>query len=173
MHFQRMRIIALSAIFCGALTSTNAPAATLRMIIQSPPEVGGKCLDVPNHQFAPGMRLQMWNCNNSVAQTFSYDDTNQQLTIGNLCVESWGRGDPQDAVGIGACNGQANQHWKMVASGNYYQIIGINGQCLTLRFAVKDNGRSVAYDGLQRQQGATALGSARGPAGRCVGQRLG
>ena len=94
-------------------------------------------------QFVPGMRLQMWDCNNSAAQTFSYDDTNQQLTIGNLCVESWGRGDPQDAVGLGSCNGGANQHWRMVASKDYYQIIGINNRCLELRYGLKDNGAAL------------------------------
>jgi len=110
------------------------------MVIQSHPDVGARCIDVPHGQIVRGMHLQMWNCNNGAAQTFSYDDTNQQLTIGNLCVESWGRGDPQDAVGLGSCNGGANQHWKMVASKDYYQIIGINNRCLELRYGVKDNG---------------------------------
>jgi hypothetical protein len=143
MQFRRIWNVGLSTLLCAALTSTIAPAATLRMVIQSHPEVGGKCLDVPNHQFVPGMRLQMWDCNNTVAQTFSYDDTNQQLTIGNLCVESWMRGDPGDAVGLGSCNGGANQHWKMVASKDYYQIIGNNGQCLGIRAILKDNGASL------------------------------
>jgi hypothetical protein len=142
-HFQRMRMIAFSAICCAALTSTNAPAATLRMVIQSHPDVGGKCLDIPFGQFVRGMRVQMWDCNNGTAQTFSYDDTNQQLTIGNLCVELWGRGDPQDPVGLGSCNGGANQHWKMVASKDYYQIVGVNGLCLGVRYAVKDNGTAL------------------------------
>jgi hypothetical protein len=135
--------IAVFVLAFAALMPALAPAVTLRMVIQSPPEVGGKCLDVPNYQFVPGMRLQMWNCNNSVAQTFSYDDTNQQLTIGNLCVESWMRGDPGDAVGLGSCNGGANQHWRMVASKDYYQIIGNNGQCLGIRAILKDNGASL------------------------------
>jgi len=139
-HFQRIPIISFATICCAALTSTISPAATLRMVIQSPPEVGGKCLDVPNNQLVPGIRLQMWDCNNTIAQTFTYDETSQQLTIGNLCVESWGRGDPGDAVGLGSCNGQANQRWKMLASKDYYQIIGINNRCLALRYAVKDNG---------------------------------
>jgi hypothetical protein len=115
---RRTRIIAFSTAFCAALTSTNIPAATYRMVIQSPPDVGGRCIDVPNSQFVRGMRVQLWDCNKTIAQTFSYDDTNQQLMIGDLCVESWGRGDPQDGVGLGSCSGQANQHWKMTASGN-------------------------------------------------------
>jgi hypothetical protein len=142
-HFHCVRMFALLAIFCAALTSTNAPGATLRMVIQSHPDVGGKCLDVPNGKFLPGMRVQMWDCINTVGQIFSYDDTSQQLMIGNLCVESWGGGYLQDAVGIGACNGGVNQHWRMVASKDYYQIIGINNSCLTLRNAVRDNGAAL------------------------------
>ncbi len=117
-----------------------ASAATYRMLIQSHHDVGGKCLDVPFGQFARGMRVQMWECNNGSGQTFSYDETSQQLTIGNLCVESWGRGDPMDAVGLGSCNGGAKQQWKVVASKDYYQIVGVNGLCLGVRYAMKDNG---------------------------------
>jgi hypothetical protein len=139
MQFCRILNVGLSTLLCAALTSTIAPAATLRMVIQSHPDVGGKCLSVPNRQFVEGMHLHMFDCHNTPAQIFVYDEQSQQLTIGNLCVESWGRGDPQDAVGLGSCSGQANQHWKMVASGNYYQIIGINNRCLEVRYGVKDN----------------------------------
>ena len=143
MQFRRLRNLALSAILSAILAPDMASASTYRMVIQSHPDVGGKCLDVPNHQFVREMRVQIWDCNNTVAQTFSYDETSQQLTIGNLCVESWGRGDPQDAVGLGSCSGQANQHWKMVASKDYYQIVGVNGLCLGVRYAMKDNGASL------------------------------
>ena len=143
MQFQHLRHVALWIILYVALASNVAAAATYRMVIQSHPGVGGKCIDVPYGQFVRGMRVQMWDCNNinnAMAQAFSYDEARQQLTIGNLCVESWGRGDPQDAVGLGSCNGQANQRWKMVASNEYYQIIGINNRCLEVRYGVKENG---------------------------------
>jgi len=51
--------------------------------------------------------------------------------------KSGGLGDPQDAVGLGACNGGANQHWRMVVSKDYYQIIGINNRSLELRHAAR------------------------------------
>jgi hypothetical protein len=73
---------------------------------------------------------QMWNCNDTPAQIFVYDDQSQTLTIGAICVESWGRGDSQDAVGLGPSNGGAKQHWRAAASSIYYQIIGVNGPCL-------------------------------------------
>jgi hypothetical protein len=74
------------------------------------------------------------------AQAFLYDEQNQQLKIGNLCMESWGRGDPQDAVGLGACSGAINQRWKAVPSGQYQQIIGAKGLCLETRNGASDNG---------------------------------
>src|SRR5271170_492719 len=103
-------------ILGAALAPVTASATTYRMVIQVSPDVGGKCLDVPNAQFVAGMRLQTWDCDSGKSQIFVYDDQGQTLKIGTLCVEIWGRGDPQDAVGLGVCNGGASQRWKMVAS---------------------------------------------------------
>jgi TPR repeat protein len=135
-----MRNVVLSAILCTALVPGNVGAATLRMVVQSHPSLGGKCIDVPNHQILPGMRVQMWDCNNGLAQIFSYDEASQQLTIGNLCVESWGQGHPQDLVGLGSCDNGNKQHWRVVAAGEYYQIIGVGGLCLDISSVDKENG---------------------------------
>ena len=54
-----------------------------------------------------------------------------------------GRGDPQDPIGLEACGDKTNQRWRMVASGNYHQIIGINGLCLELRNGMKENGAAL------------------------------
>lgn len=142
MPSHHIRRFVLFAILCTFMVPSVASAATYRMVIQSHPDVGGKCIDVPNHQFVTGMRLQMWDCNNSVGQIFSYDETSQELTIGNLCVVSWGLGNPQDAVGLGSCNGGGKRPWKMMANGAYYQIVGVNGLCLDIRYGVqaKENG---------------------------------
>src|SRR3974390_1812503 len=99
-----MRNVVLFVILRAALASGNGGAATLRMVVQSHPSLGGKCIDVFNRQILPGMPVQMWDCNNGLTQTFSYDETSQQLMIGNLCVESRGQGHPQDPVGLGSCD---------------------------------------------------------------------
>jgi hypothetical protein len=164
----------LAAVIVAAASNT-ALALSGRLTIQSHPNVGAKCIDVPYAHFARGIRLQMWNCgkvvvwgepntevtlgvvrksgrseirvrlgetavNGPAAQAFSYDEKSQQLTIGNLCVESWGRGDPQDAVGLGACNNADSQRWKLAQNGQYYQIVGIKGLCLEPRNGASDNG---------------------------------
>jgi hypothetical protein len=74
------------------------------------------------------------------AQAFTYDEKSQQLKIGSLCVESWGQGEAQDAVGLGACSNGDNQRWKLVQSGQYQQIVGIKGLCLEPRNGAKDDG---------------------------------
>jgi hypothetical protein len=134
------RNVVLSAILCAALAPGNVGAATLRMVVQSHPSLGGKCIDVANHQILPGMPVQMSDCNNGLAQSFSYDETSQQLTIGNLCVESWGQGHPQDSVRLGSCDNGVKQHWRVVAAGEYYKFIGVGGLCLDIRDGDKENG---------------------------------
>jgi hypothetical protein len=140
MRLRHILIFVLSAMLCLTLTPAELGAATLRMVIQSHADMGAKCLDVPRGQYATGMRLQMWRCWGAQQQTFVYDDQTLELKIGGFCVTSWGRGDGQDAVGIGACDSSANQHWKMVAVKDYYQIVGINNRCLELRFQIKEDG---------------------------------
>lgn len=171
----RSRTTQVLAVFLAAAISTSASATSGRMTIQSHPDVGAKCVDVPYAQFSRGMRLQMWNCgkivvwgqpnsevtlgvarkygrseirvrlgeapvDGSAAQAFTYDEKSQQLRIGGLCVESWGRGEAQDAVGLGACSNGDNQHWKLIQSGQYQQIVGTKGLCLEPRNGAKDDG---------------------------------
>jgi hypothetical protein len=138
MRTLRIFFVALATLACA--TPPPAGAAAVRMVIQSHADMGAKCLDVPRGQYVSGMRLQMWKCLNLPQQVFVYDDRTQELKVGGLCVTSWGRGDTQDAVGIGTCEGSATQHWKMVAVKDYYQVVGVNNRCLELRYQIKDDG---------------------------------
>lgn len=143
MRLPSVKNFVLLSVLAIAFAPSEGSAASGRTIIRSHPDVGSKCIDVPYAQFSPRMRVQMLTCNGGAAQTFSFNDESQELRIGGLCVETWGRGDPQDAVGLGTCNGKPNQQWRMQASGNYYEIIGTNGLCVELRYAVKDDGAAL------------------------------
>ena len=175
MRFGIIKTVALSGSFLGVGALGALAETPARMTIQSHPDAGARCIDVPYAQFLRGMRLQMWACSSVLvwghpntevtlgiarktgrsdirvrlgetatqgpaAQVFSYDEKTQQLKVGNLCVESWGRGDPQDPVGLGACIPALNQHWRLVASGEYQRIIGAKDLCLEPRNAAKENG---------------------------------
>ena len=108
------------------------------MVIQGHPNTGQKCIDVPFSQFVAGKTLQIYDCNNTNAQTFDYDQTSQRLSIGNLCVQI--PGNAGDAIGLAACNGAMTQRWGMVASGDYYQIVGIDNRCLEVKAGASGNG---------------------------------
>lgn len=89
-----------------------------------------------------------------VEQVFSYDEKTQEMKIGNLCMKSWGQGDPLDPVVLGACSGAPNQHWRLIPSGAYHQIIGIKDLCLEPRGAANVNGAplDIAECGANRPQ---------------------
>jgi hypothetical protein len=138
-----LTVVAMTAtvLTINGLSAQGVPSPqVLRMVIQSHPNAGQKCLDIPDAQFITGMRLQTFDCNNQSDQTFEYDQGMQRLVIGHLCVESFGRGDVADGVGLGACNGAPNQRWRMGAIGNYYQIVGVNNRCLEIRPGAIGNG---------------------------------
>jgi hypothetical protein len=140
MNVCRPRKIILLTVLGAALSPNLAGAETVRMVIQSHPDAGSRCVFVPNLQSAKGTRLQMLDCNNTVSQIFTYDDQSQQLKIRDLCVESIGPGDAQDAAGVGTCNGGANQHWRMEAVKDHYQLVGINNRCLEVQGDVNVKG---------------------------------
>lgn len=138
-----LAVVALTAtvVTIGGLSAQGvASAQVLRMVIQSHPNAGQNCLDVPGAQFIAGMRLQTFGCNNQSDQIFEYDEGMQRLVIGHLCVEAFGRGEAADGIGLGACNGAPNQHWRMGAIADYYQIVGVNNRCLEIRSGAIGNG---------------------------------
>ena len=76
----------------------------------------------------------------SLRRILVYDDQTQQLKFGANCVEVLGRGNPQDAIVVGSCNGTVTQRWSMMATRDVYQIVGVNGLCLDISNGVIANG---------------------------------
>jgi hypothetical protein len=117
----------LVAVLCIAWCGDPALSTTYRMVIQAHPSAGGKCWDVPFRRFVPGTAVHLWECNNTIAQIFNYDDSTQQLTIGGLCVAAAANGG--SAVSLSPCNRQPDQLWNIAARGDYYQIESGSGRC--------------------------------------------
>jgi hypothetical protein len=116
-----------------------------KLTIQSAPDGGGKCIDVPNGEPRAGIRLQMFDCKDTPAQIFSFDATTARLTFGSLCVDaSGGRGQPGDPLQLAQCNGSPNQAWKAEANGNLVKFVGINGLCFDITNNSKENRAALA-----------------------------
>src|SRR5215472_13735825 len=91
-----------AAIAACLLFATALAAQEIQTTLQISPQGGGKCAEVPNREFIRDQRLQMANCNNSLAQTFTYDQAKTRLAIGGLCVDANG-GGPGELVKLSPC----------------------------------------------------------------------
>ncbi|MBB2947653.1 streptogrisin C [Actinoplanes lutulentus] len=77
-----------------------------------------KCLDVPNGNFADGVLVQMWNCNNSGAQ--KWEAVGGALRTGNnKCLDvPWGSTTSGVEIQIAGCSGNPAQQWVLSAAGD-------------------------------------------------------
>jgi streptogrisin C len=85
--------------------------------------VGGKCIDVPNSEFIDGKRLQIWTCNGTAAQrwTFHSDGT---LRAGGKCMDvAWANTADGTAVQLANCSGNAAQRFTLSGAGDLVSIL--------------------------------------------------
>jgi hypothetical protein len=102
------------------------------IMIQAHPDVGARCIDIPNNELKVGKHFQLYDCNGTAGQIFVFDSAAKLIKMGELCVTALGDRD-SDPVGLAACNGQANQTWAWSPKGNYVAFVGVNGLCLDFR----------------------------------------
>ena len=127
-------IIGGALIMFGA--ASQAQRQSKMFTIHSPPEGGGKCIEVLN----PEIRLQMQGCNDMPPQIFSYEKPNGRLMIADQCVDTeGGRGEAGISLPLAPCNGAPSQVWKAEANGDYIKFVGINGLCIAIGWASNEN----------------------------------
>ncbi|WP_250033178.1 ricin-type beta-trefoil lectin domain protein [Paractinoplanes maris] len=80
--------------------------------------LNGKCLDVPNGNFADGVRVQMWNCNGTPAQQWNFVNGTLQ-TSNNKCLDvAWGSTANGTVIQIAGCSGNPAQQFVLSAAGD-------------------------------------------------------
>jgi len=129
----------MATIAACLLLGGTAAAQEYQTPLQISPQGGGKCAEVPNREFVRDQQLQMQDCNNSPAQTFTYDQARTRLIVGGLCVDANG-GQPGELVKLSPCDGGANQVWKVEQKGNFAKFVGTSGLCLDIRYGSKASG---------------------------------
>jgi streptogrisin C len=85
--------------------------------------LAGKCIDVPSSDFSDGKRLQLWTCNGSTAQrwTFHSDGT---LRAGGKCMDvAWANTADGTAVQLANCSGNAAQQFTLSGAGDLVSIL--------------------------------------------------
>ncbi|MFC8452454.1 lectin [Kitasatospora sp. NPDC057223] len=101
---------------------------------------GGKCLDDNTGSTTNGNKIQIWTCNNSVAQQVTVG-TDSTLRILGKCVEVTGNGGTAGGtlVELWDCNGGNNQKWTY-SSGTKALVNPQSGRCLDIPGASTTDG---------------------------------
>jgi Beta-1,3-glucanase/Ricin-type beta-trefoil lectin domain len=93
---------------------TTPPAAAGTRFVS---DWNGKCVDVPSANFADGVPLQVWTCNGTGAQSWTFSGGTIR-TQNNLCMDVAGGGTANGTpVQIARCSGNAAQQWVLSAAG--------------------------------------------------------
>jgi hypothetical protein len=78
----------------------------------------GKCIDVPGANFASGVHLQMYGCNGTVAQSWTFSGGTLR-TQNNMCMDVAGGSTADGAViQIATCSGNAAQQFVLSGAGD-------------------------------------------------------
>ncbi|MDC0711556.1 ricin-type beta-trefoil lectin domain protein [Stigmatella sp. ncwal1] len=77
----------------------------------------GRCIDVPNASFSDGIQLQMWDCNGTAAQQWTF--VGNTVQIGGKCLDvSGGATANGTAIQLWTCNGTAAQTFTLSGAGD-------------------------------------------------------
>ncbi|MET7392414.1 beta-1,3-glucanase family protein [Dactylosporangium sp. NPDC005572] len=78
----------------------------------------GKCIDVPNWNFADGQRLIVWNCHGGTNQRWTFTGGTLR-TENNKCMDvAWGSTANGAAIQIANCSGNPAQQFVLTAAGD-------------------------------------------------------
>jgi len=146
----------------GTVTGTPTTAATFAVTITATDETGakkavsfnwtintavsgpikgdhGKCLDDSGSSTANGNKVDIWTCNGTVAQKWTF--SGGALSVVGKCLDDASRGGAGSKLVIWTCNGHKAQTWSHRSNGEY--VLKLNGLCLTDPSGSSVNGTQV------------------------------
>ncbi len=82
----------------------------------------GKCIDVPSSNFVDGARLQMWDCNGTGAQRWTFDGGT--VRAGGKCMDvAWASTANGTAIQLANCNGNQAQQFVLNGAGDLVSVL--------------------------------------------------
>jgi glycosyl hydrolase family 64 (putative beta-1,3-glucanase)/ricin-type beta-trefoil lectin protein len=132
--------ITLNPFSGGGGTTTPPPPATGSRVISN---MNNKCLDVPNGNYADGVRVAMWDCNGGANQNWEFTGGTLR-SQNNKCLDVTGNGTANGStIELWTCNGGANQQFVLAGAADLVNpqanrcvditgLDGANGATLTL-----------------------------------------
>lgn len=97
----------------GLSLTTTGGGGTSRII-----GYANKCVDVPNSNGADGQYLQLWTCNGTAAQAWTFPGDGTIRAFG-LCMDvAWGSTAPGAVIQLAHCSGNPAQQFVLTAAGD-------------------------------------------------------
>jgi Putative Ig domain/Ricin-type beta-trefoil lectin domain len=98
-----------------------------------------KCLDDFGGATANGTKVDIWTCNNTVSQQWTF--ASGALSVQGKCVDDSSQGGAGAKLVLWTCNGHSAQTWSHNSSGEY--VLKLNNLCLTDPSGSATNGTQV------------------------------
>ncbi len=100
---------------------------TTRAIVSS---WNGKCIDVPGSNFVDGAPLQMWDCNGTGAQRWTF--TGGTVRAGGKCMDvAWASTADGAAIQLANCSGNRAQQFVMSPTGDLVSVLA--NKCVDIK----------------------------------------
>ncbi|MGN5632237.1 ricin-type beta-trefoil lectin domain protein [Streptomyces sp. AC154] len=137
---RRAGLAAASALTIAVATGVVALPAANAAAASGTVTIGGKCLDVTDGSSANGAAIQLFDCNGSAAQQFSWADDGSVRVLGK-CLDVKGGSDANGArVQLYDCARVNQQKFKYLPDGTIYSAK--SGKCVAVLGGVANNART-------------------------------
>lgn len=98
----------------------------------------GRCLDVPERRYQPGVRVTTWDCHGGANQQWRIENGTVR-TQSDQCLDvTWGATGNGTAVQLATCSGNPAQRWVLTAAGDL--VNPQSDKCLDVVDHVRANG---------------------------------
>jgi serine protease len=99
----------------------------------------GKCLDDFGGGTTNGNKVDIWTCNNTASQQWTF--VSGELSVLGKCLDDSSQGGAGAKLVVWTCNGHAAQTWRHKSNGEY--VLKLNGLCMTDPSGSATNGTQV------------------------------
>ncbi|GHH80348.1 RICIN domain-containing protein [Promicromonospora soli] len=117
---------------------TPSPPPAAPTIVALRAVASGRCLDVPGGAAADGTALQIYDCTGAAGQQWTASASGELRTLGTMCLDDPGGGQPGGPATIWTCHGAGNQQWSPQADGTVRNVA--TGLCLDVSGGGTENG---------------------------------
>ncbi|MET8357648.1 family 16 glycosylhydrolase [Micromonospora sp. NPDC005171] len=98
----------------------------------------GRCIDIPGADPVEGAKLQIWDCNTTAAQSWTFASDGTIRAMGKCMDPAWAGTANGTEVNLVSCNGNTAQRFTLNAAGD---LVNLNAnKCVDVREANPNNG---------------------------------